>query len=402
MVFLILLVAIGVIAYRATTAEERQRFFHNIKSTFHRTREAAGRSRPERQPFVDALHARTPRVLVTPAIAALQTIVFVLMRLAPGALTDPQTLVRWGASFGPRTTHGEWWRLVTATLVNPGFFLLLVNLLAFVPVAAILERLAGPAALLAVFVGSGVLANVVALWLHPMTATAGSLPAILAVYGLFTATLLSPYLRHTGLTIPWIVLRRLIPGAVVFVLYTLAVEDLSWPELTGFVFGAASGAALWARVPDTKPPLVRVAATAATVLVIVVASIVPIRGVADVRPEIEHIAAVEQHTAATYEAAVAKFRKDRVSAESLAQLIDATIVPELRAAKARLEAIDGVPPEHQPLVNGAREYFRLRNESWTLRASGLRKTNMLALRKAEAAERAALEELQRITTTSGG
>ena len=51
---------------------------------------------------------------MTPAIAALNALVFVGMIFGRGALADPQTIVAWGGSFGPRTTNGEWWRLITS------------------------------------------------------------------------------------------------------------------------------------------------------------------------------------------------------------------------------------------------------------------------------------------------
>ena len=85
-----------------------------------------------------------------------------------------------------------------------------------------------------------------------------------------------------------------------------------------------------------------------------------------------------------------------MSAEALAQVIDRSIMPELQAARARLKALEGVPPEHQALVAGAEEYLRLRDESWRFRAEGLRRTNMLRLRQAENAERISLEALHRI------
>src|SRR6266849_7727301 len=106
-------------------------------------------------------------------------------------------------------------------------------------------------------------------------------------------------------------------------------------------------------------------------------------------------------------------------------MIDETIVPELHAADSRLKAVRGVPHEQQPLVADAEDYFRLRLESWRLRAEGLRKTdvltpranarsepvsnasfrlraeaqhrtNMLTLGRAEGTERESLEALHRI------
>ena len=57
---------------------------------------------------------------------------------------------------------------------------------------------------------------------------------------------------------------------------------------------------------------------------------------------------------------------------------------------------DNVPTEHRPLVEGANEYLRLRDESWRLRADALRKHNLAALRKADRAEWESLEAFGRI------
>jgi hypothetical protein len=168
-----------------------------------------------------------------------------------------------------------------------------------------------------------------------------------------------------------------------------------------------------------------VAAAMAAAVVIAVAFAVPLRGVTDVRPEIERVVGLEDRTASAYQTAVDRFRKGRMTAEAVAQLIDRTIEPELQAAEAHLKAVTGVPPEQQPLVASAEEYLRLRYESWRLRAESLRRTdtptlqeardtepatyengrlraearlkaNRLYLGKIEGAERASLEALQRI------
>jgi hypothetical protein len=80
----------------------------------------------------------------------------------------------------------------------------------------------------------------------------------------------------------------------------------------------------------------------------------------------------------------------------LAQLIDQSIRPELHKARERLEALTGVPREHQPLVARAEEYLRLRDESWSLRSEALHKSSMIALRKADRAERASLDAFEKL------
>jgi len=134
----------------------------------------------------------------------------------------------------------------------------------------------------------------------------------------------------------------------------------------------------------------------AAAMLIAAAAVLPLRGIVDVRPEIAAIVAVEERTAGSYEAAVAKFRLGRLPAKALVQLIDRTIIPELQAVRVRLTALRGVPREQQPLVAAAEEYLRLREQSWHDRVAGLLKSKMDMLRKAEETERAALDAFQKI------
>ncbi len=119
----------------------------------------------------------------------------------------------------------------------------------------------------------------------------------------------------------------------------------------------------------------------------------------DVRPEIEQLVAVEGQTAAAYQSEVDRFKDGRIKAEKLAQAIDASITPQLRAARAHLQTLTRVPNAQQPLITAADEYLRLRDESWRLRSEALHTSNMPTLRKADRAERASLEAFEKMRTT---
>ena len=113
------------------------------------------------------------------------------------------------------------------------------------------------------------------------------------------------------------------------------------------------------------------------------------------------VVAIEERTAAIYDAAVASFKKHRITVDALAAMIDGAILPELHITHARLKALDGVPVEHMLLVAAAEHYVQLRERSWRRRAQGLLTSNMRMLQEAEVTERAALEALRKIRPAAG-
>jgi membrane associated rhomboid family serine protease len=425
LLILAILIICGFVFYRMT-AEERESLLRTVLAAFRQLKNASARGLAECEPFRDALRARTPWALVTPTLVALNVTIFLFMLFGAGALSDPQTLVGWGGNFGPRTTNGEWWRLVTSMFVHSGMLQLLVNVAGLVSIGFILERLVGPLAFAAVYVAAGVLACLVSLYVHPLAVSVGASGAIFGLYGLLLASSIWAVLNRSSVTIPLTAVKRLGPAAAVFILYNVANDGLdSTAKLAGLVAGFVCGIVLARRVNDGTPPARHVAAAMAATVAIAVAAAVVLHGVTDVRPEMARVVAVEDRTASAYQTAVDRFKNGRISADALAQTIDQTIVPELQAADSRLKALDRVPHEQQPLLAAAQDYLRLRFESWRLRAEGLRKTdvlthradgkgeqasneswrrgaearhkaNMLLLGKAEETERASLEALHRI------
>jgi hypothetical protein len=198
------------------------------------------------------------------------------------------------------------------------------------------------------------------------------------------------------MAIPMSALKPLAPAAGVFLLYTLVATGIGTAELSGLVAGFAFGLVFASSITVSKPGLVRVGAALAVALIVIVSSAFMLRGLADVRPEIARVVDIEDRTAGTYQTAVEQFKLGTLNAEALAKVIDVKITPELRTARERLKTLGRVPAEHQPLVDNAQEYLRLRDESWRLRAAALHKSNLGALRQADKTERASLEALERL------
>lgn len=123
---------------------------------------------------------------VTSALLALNGLVFALMLLAGAGLwhTPNGVQLAWGANFGPATQDGQWWRLFTALFVHFGVLHLTLNMGALWDVGRLVERVYGRLRFALLYLGSGLLGNLVSLVLHGNQAVSGGASgAIFSLYG---------------------------------------------------------------------------------------------------------------------------------------------------------------------------------------------------------------------------
>lgn len=578
---LMLLAVVGFVAYRVSSAEQREKLFENAIEYLRHLRIVVTEPGPEYEAFRDALRARTLHLIAIPAIVLISAQLFLAMRFGSTATSEPEMLVGWGASLGTLTTNGGWWRLVTSTFVYSSVLHLALSLAALVQVGRILERVVGRLTVIAVYLSAGIFTGLVNLSSHPLAVTVGTSGAVFGLYGLLIALLIwqmfyewrgtsparveaepsvslskveaAPYLHNSLLQLdrppldawsapvaspadvrqdhldppkpqvtaddelppldaswgvdletsepavesssrvvaapvvetlrpaaaapvvetwhpavdtsgpaidtwgqapePWdpaletwspaadtrdpvpaepttavplVAIKRIGVVAAVFLLYSLFAGFAGAPEFTGLLVGLLYGLVLARHAGEQEPTRRVIGYASAVAAVVALVSAIALRNIADVKPEIARLLAIEERTTAAYKSGSDAFRKGRLSADGLAQLAERTIVPELLAADARLKALYNVPAEHQPLVADAREYLRLRCASWRAHAEALRKTsgipertpggatdgswrlqaearfrtNRAALGNVESAERASLVAFQRIKDAS--
>lgn len=395
MIFLALIVLSAFAIYVMKPHERRRLLETGLRLAAKAAGLAAQHAAKKQDPFTEGLRARTPRPLIVPAVITYNLVVFVAMLFASGSFSDPDTLVAWGGNFGPRTTNGEWGRLMISMFVHAGFIHLLATTAGLVQAGLIVERLVGYMTFSAVYLTAGFFASVVSLWLHPMDVSVGPSGAVFGIYGFLAATSIWGMQRSTGVTIPLHTVRSFAPAAALFLLYSILGAGLQLEaELAGFATGLVSGLVLTREVAERKPAPRRLAGAVAVTFVVAAAIAIPLHGITDVRPEIEWIVRLEEGTAARYDAAVERFRKGVISAAELATVIERTIVPELESARARLTVLGRVPREHQALLARAQEFLRLRDASWRMRADALEQGNMAVLREADRVELTSLQALE--------
>jgi membrane associated rhomboid family serine protease len=401
---MLLVLGLGIVAaivLRLMTVSERQRLLERGLSILRLVISVARRRRPDLELFRDELRGRTPIAIMTLVVILAGLAMFARMHFGAGAPDGSAALdiLQWGGSFGPRTTNGEWWRLATSMLIHPTTLLLVVDVAALVTVGPLVERYAGSIAFIAVYVMAGLVAGIVNLWWYPVAVSGAASGPIFGLYGLMLASVLWNRFRHraapaepgdvpgepTAVVIPMSAMIRTLPAAAAFVAGNMAIDHLGADaQLAALGVGFVGGLLITRRASEEKPSVTQTGLMAAGALVLALALAFPVRNMADVKPEIERVVALEDRTAGAYQATYERYKHGQVAAEALAQQIDRTILPDLQEANDRLKALERVPREHQGLVTDAEEYLRLRIKSWQLRAQALRRTGRIPERDGNA------------------
>jgi rhomboid protease GluP len=396
------MLTLGGLAWYVLEPHERTDFVRAVRVRLRHGLEFARRLRLQPGPLHDVLHARTRFALVTAVLAAANIAVYVGLHSGNTSAGDAAQLVSWGASFGPRTTNGEWWRLLTATFVQPAFVELVINVAALISIGVVLERLVGQFTFAAVYLASAMLAGLASLSGSPASIVTGGAAPIFGLHGLLLASWAWGVLQQATTTIRLQTITRLAPVSAAFVMYHLAGSGSPHEaNQIGLATGFACGLVLARSVRESKPPARRTAGVMAATGMIAMLTAIPLRGMADIRPQMDQLVAVEGRLGQAYDTAVRDFTNGRVPRAALVQLIESSILPEFAGARSRLAAIERVPEEHRPLLAAAGDYVRLREESWRLRATAIRQSSTTRLREADRTEREALALLRRLETASG-
>lgn len=163
--------------------------------------------------FENALFAQAPKTPVTYTLLGLCVFVYVGTALGTDHLFgfDGQSLVRLGSNFGPYTTDGDWWRLVTAMFLHVGFIHLAFNMWALASFGPIVERLYGSVSYALIYFIAGIAGGLASVGWNPAVNSVGASGAI---FGLLAA-LIAAQIRNDG-SIPINIMRPLRNSSLIF------------------------------------------------------------------------------------------------------------------------------------------------------------------------------------------
>ncbi len=178
-------------------------------------------------------------------LIAANVLIFVLMIFKGGPTTilspDSKVLISFGSNYGPLTTAGQSFRLVTCGFVHVGLLHLFMNMVVLGQIGMVVERLLGSSRLIGIYFIGLIGASLTSLWLNPLTLSAGASGAILALIGAFGAFI---YRRRKFLSKEF--LDSFKKSSLVYILYlglmgTLIPNIDNAAHFGGLFFGFFSG-----------------------------------------------------------------------------------------------------------------------------------------------------------------
>jgi rhomboid protease GluP len=200
---------------------------------------------PQRQHSILQTFPTTVGLLVLIALAF-------LAEQAAGGATETKVLVRLGANFPPLVLEaGQWWRLLTSTILHIGFLHLAMNGWALWQLGRLSEITFGSALTLALFVFTGITGSLLTLLQVKISAGASG-----ALFGLEGA-LVAFFLRHRDRLTPAgkQILGQLLLWSAFMIVFSFSAPGIDWlGHLGGFFGGLAVGWALPPQARDLRWP----------------------------------------------------------------------------------------------------------------------------------------------------
>jgi rhomboid protease GluP len=331
----------------------------------------------------ERLRTLTPYPVGTVAIIAANIVVFGAMVASGVHLVTPtsQSLVEWGADYGPKISAGQWWRLFTSMFLHVGLMHIAMNMWALWMVGRFIERALGTTSYLVVYLLSGWAGSVVSALTKPMAVSAGASGAIFGVFGVMLAFVLRP--RQT---VPMAALRPLRGSTFSFLAINL-VLGISAPAIdlaahlgglaSGFVLGALFGHELSFEARRAARGRTLLLGTATMVVLGVATLTLKERRLPDVLAMLTQFAPVETRVVAVYDEAREKVLRGEMSDDEFADVIERDVLGPWRALRIDPATVRYVPRDLRELVRDLENHREEREDEWELIVEKLRSGDAL-------------------------
>jgi len=340
---------------------------------------------------------------VTIVLIAVNVLTFLMMALQGVSVFNPtaDSVLRWGADYGPLTLHGQWWRMLVSTFLHFGLIHLLFNMFVLFNIGLFLEGLAGRVSFIVLYLVCGLGGSAASLAWHPSGVSAGASGAIFGLYG----ALLGFLLRHRGV-IPAESLASLRKGALTFIGYNLLYGLRPGVDMaahvgglaTGFLLGlfliqptSASSSSSSSGEPTAASGLLthtsnwRVPAAVALGLALIAVPMIALPKPDDYLAAYDRIASMEEKDLELFDASQKQFKANQITSQQYADILEKQILPPWRAARDAMEKLK-VAQDQAATKRLLIEYLSNREQGWQLTIDGLRANDADKLRQGERKE----------------
>jgi rhomboid protease GluP len=290
------------------------------------------------------LENRAPRLPVTYGFAGLCLLMFAVTISHGAAWFGESGLLEigWGSNFGPATIGGQWWRLLTYSLLHFGVLHFAFNMWALISFGAVAERLYGSYRYAGICLVAGIAGGMFSITLQPQANSAGASAIIFGILG----ALLVAHLRGEA-AIPPSVQRSLRNSTLVFVAVTLISGlVLSGIDNAAHVGGLVAGSCMGLAFHSPRRG-VRVAAPGVlALLVAITGASLGMRAGATSTVEARYwesfrwFVARESGAIQTWSALQQLARTHKIGDDALADRIDHELLPFWREASGRFKPLE--------------------------------------------------------------
>jgi rhomboid protease GluP len=331
--------------------------------------------------FNRKLEDLTPSAFVSYGLIAINLAIFVFMLFGGVSWDKPTTadLLGWGAEFGPRTLHGQWWRLLTSMFVHIGMMHVVYNMLAFAYAGPMVERMFGNVGFLALYLISGIGGGLLALFTDAMVVHAGASGAVFGVYGALLAQIVKQ-----GRTMPPHVTAQLRAIGLAFVIYNLVNSLRPGISMAAHLGGLATGFLCGLLLAKPLTHDAQEERSGGAIMVLGLGAVLLLGGVVGAQaryPRLDRLQELQSRFALldkqdTKAFNGVRYESDRqgMNDQAFADYVERSVLPEWSALREEIEAYQAEAP--RPFIGRVRiiaEYMRLRQQSCELIVSGLRK-----------------------------
>jgi rhomboid protease GluP len=325
----------------------------------------------------------------TIVLIALNVLVFLVMVLSGVSAISPSadSVLKWGADYGPLTLHGQWWRMEVSTFLHFGIIHILFNMYVLFSIGLFMESLAGRVPFLITYTVAGLGGSAASLAWHPTIVSAGASGAIFGLYG----ALLGFLVRHRGV-IPAQSIASLRGSALTFVGYNLLFGLRPGVDMSAHLGGLATGFVLGLFLiepqptfrfsPDSEEPTAptaelqpasnwRIPTAIVLGLALIAIPMIAYPKPDDYLAEYKRFGDMEDKAIDLFTSSTKQWKANQISPDQYADILEKQILPPWHAEIAAMQKLK-VPKNQLPTKALLILYLANREEGWQLTAKGVR------------------------------